>query len=272
VRQDLPEVERFWTEHPLFVFESPHKAGSPEFFRSHDEVRWEEEGRFAEHLYEFERHAGERVLDVGCGVGWLVSRFARGGAVVTGVDLTDSAVRLTRQRLELEGLHAEVRQANAEQLPFADASFDFVTSAGVLHHTPETRRAVAEIHRVLRPGGRAMISLYYRNFLLNRFFWPATRLVIRHFIGAIPGRAKFREVSTVEDLARLYDGDDNPIGKIYTRAQVRRLLSQFTLEGIEIHYFPARFVPLRLPRFLRRVTDRCFGLMIYARLRKDPAR
>src|SRR3954447_15995354 len=85
--RSIADVETFWNQHPLCAFESPHPVGSRQFFEWHDMVRQADEGRFAWHLYEFDRHRAEKVLDVGCGIGWLVWNFARHGADVTGVDL-----------------------------------------------------------------------------------------------------------------------------------------------------------------------------------------
>jgi SAM-dependent methyltransferase len=203
-------------------------------------------------------------------VGWLCANFAAHGAQVTGVDLTRRGVELTRRRLELLGLSATVLSANAEALPFATASFDFVTAAGVLHHTPDTAAGLREIQRVLRPGGRALISLYYQSWLLSPWLWPLTRFLVRHLFGHLPGRSAFRQVCTSNDLVRLYDGNDNPLGKSYTRRGAEQLAAGFVIEHLEIHYFPRRFVPLGrwLPRWLYRLLDRCCGLMIYLHLRK----
>jgi 2-polyprenyl-3-methyl-5-hydroxy-6-metoxy-1,4-benzoquinol methylase len=137
---EVSQVQDFWEAHPLSAYESPFQPGTKEFFHWHDQVRLTDVEPYSMHLYEFDRHAGERVLDVGCGIGWLCRHFAAGGANITGVDLTRRGVELTRKRLDGAGLKGTVIQASAEDLPFKTDSFDFVTSAGVLHHTPETRR------------------------------------------------------------------------------------------------------------------------------------
>lgn len=115
------------------------------------------------HIPGFARFASARgleVLEVGVGAGTDFVQWARAGARATGVDLTPAAVALTRRRLEQEGLPGHVVQADAEALPFAEASFDIVYSYGVLHHTPDVRAAIAEVHRVLKPGGVARLMLY----------------------------------------------------------------------------------------------------------------
>src|SRR5256885_50624 len=120
MNRTIAEVESFWNAHPLCAFESPYPVGSREFFDWHDQVRQVDDGQFAGHLYEFDKHVGKRVLDVGCGIGWLVSQFARGGADVTGVDLSDNSLALARQRLDYGGLRAALLKGNAEELPFRD--------------------------------------------------------------------------------------------------------------------------------------------------------
>ena len=217
----VKRIEDFWQENPLCGFEAPYPIGTPEFFRWHHEVRWMEEGRFCEHLYEFDQHKDEKILDVGCGIGLLAWNFARHGARVTAIDIATRSIELPQRRLEFAGLTAHIRQANAEHLPFADNTFDFATSAGVLHHTPNTAEAIGEICRVVKPGGRAIVSLYYRNILLCPVFGPLTWFVIRHVIGPMPGRQEFRRVETVDQLSRIFDGDANPLGKIYSRQDFR---------------------------------------------------
>ena len=121
----------------------------------------------------FAASRGLDVLEVGCGVGTDTVRFARGGARIAAVDLSDTAVALTTERLAEEGLEGAVREADAESLPFADGSFDVVYSWGVLHHTPDTARAIREVARVLRPAGEARIMLYNSRSFFAAGVWGA---------------------------------------------------------------------------------------------------
>ncbi len=119
----------------------------------------------------FESAAGKRVLEIGVGMGADFLRWARAGALATGVDLTERAVALTRQRLDDEGLQAELRVADAEVLPFADGQFDIVYSWGVLHHTPDTAKALTEAERVLAPNGQLRVMLYHRRSWVALAAW-----------------------------------------------------------------------------------------------------
>jgi ubiquinone/menaquinone biosynthesis C-methylase UbiE len=106
---------------------------------------------------EFKHHNGERVLEIGCGTGCDLLQFAKHGARAVGIDITPKHLRLAHERVRSQ---AAIGQAEATALPFADGSFDYVYSHGVLHHIDRPRLVVDEIFRVLRPGGRFNIHVY----------------------------------------------------------------------------------------------------------------
>src|ERR1700704_2478063 len=160
---DLKEsVRAFWQAHPCGTHVSDAGMGTPEFFERVEAHRYTKEWHIPE-AADFAGARGLSVLEIGCGLGTDGAQFANAGAHYTGVDLTEAAIELARKRFEIGGLPGEFRVADGENLDFADSSFDLVYSHGVLHHTPDTARAVREAHRVLRPGGRAIVMLYHRN-------------------------------------------------------------------------------------------------------------
>jgi SAM-dependent methyltransferase len=230
----LDDVRAYWEAHPLCAEAIPHALGSPEYFEFYDRLREANESvEFSARLHEYARFNGKRVLDVGCGNGYVLSRYAQAGAMTTGVDLTDAAVDLCRRRFEYLGLEGEFRQANAEALPFSDETFDCVTSMGVLHHTPDTAAAVAEVFRVLKPGGRLIVMFYHRNSALYRVGFPLQRL--------LTGKS-------MQQLVNEVDGLGNPLGDVYSDAELRRLLAAFC--GVEL--FAGLLEPwMVLPRFSR---------------------
>ena len=160
---------------------------------------------------DFAGSRGKQVLEIGVGLGSDLIRFARAGAKVTGIDLTEHAVQLVRRRLELEGLAGNVQTADAENLPFADESFDLVYSWGVLHHTPDTERAVREAIRVVRPGGRLCVMLYARHSWVSYGMW------VRHAL--LAGRP-WRSLRTV--LAAHMESEGT---KGYTERELRDLFA-----------------------------------------------
>ena len=169
------EVRRWWTENPMtydWRGEIVHPSGSPEHL-AEVERRFLSEAWFAQPkgappfsgLIPFAELRDKDVLEIGCGAGVHTRLLAEAGARVTAVDLTPTAVDLTVTRLALAGLLADVREADAEALPFNESSFDYVWSWGVIHHSTSTDRVIAEVARVLRAGGRFSFMVYHRNSL-----------------------------------------------------------------------------------------------------------
>lgn len=159
----------------------------------------------------FAEGVGRDVLEVGVGIGadhceWAKARPRR----LAGIDLTEAAIELTRARLAAAGLSSELQVADAEALPFPDESFDIIYSWGVLHHTPKTWRAVAEVRRVLRPGGVARIMLYHRASIVGALLW------LRY--GAL-ARLSLREV-----YARHLE---SPGTQAFSIGEVRRMFAAF---------------------------------------------
>lgn len=164
----VADVRAYWNAHTLglqYVRDAQLTPGTPEFFTH---IRpWMNPYKFPWIMERIERESallrGKHLLEVGCGMGFDSVEFLRRGVRVTATDLTESAVRLATRHFELEGLKPEaVHTENALELSFADETFDAVWANGVLHATSDTARAISEVRRVLRPGGRAIISHFYR--------------------------------------------------------------------------------------------------------------
>ena len=119
----------------------------------------------------FAKSRGERVLEIGVGLGADHEQFHRAGALPVGVDLTPRAIEHTGRRLAQLGFQSDLQVANAEALPFAEASFDRVYSWGVLHHSTDTPKAIAEAVRVLKPGGQFRIMIYNKWSLIGLMLW-----------------------------------------------------------------------------------------------------
>ena len=180
----------------------PFAADSQEFFREIDRrifhprymrLTADESGKPFSLFVDFDRLAGKEVLDVGCGSGIATQLLAEAGGNVTAVDLTDWAVETTRRRLAAFDLDAVVRQEDAERLPFADETFDLVFSWGVIHHSSDMDRALAELVRVAKRGGQVVLMVYHRRSLFYivyrafQRFLPLARRLGLHFEGARAG-------------------------------------------------------------------------------------
>lgn len=270
----IEDVQSFWEANPLFAEEAGTAPGTREYFEEHSRV-YENDcfaGKIDSRIFPLNENASD-VLDLGCGPGfWTVELLKRGAQRVTAADLTEKAIELARIRAEIYGFAVETSQQNAERMTFADGAFSHVNCQGVIHHTPDTEACVREIARVLRPGGTALISVYYRNYFLR--VWPLLRVVGRPLSamgGGLKGRGResiFMSRDT-EEIVRLYDGSENPIGKAYSKAEFIRLLApHLRVEEIFFHFFPARSLPFRIPSGIHRFLDRRCGFMIFARCKK----
>src|SRR5207302_5586412 len=205
------------------------QACGERYGREHDRLRYELEPEIVA-FADFVSARGKRVLEVGVGMGADCVRFAQAGAQVTGVDLTERAVEITRGRLEEEGLDGDVRVADAESLPFPDDSFDLVYSWGVLHHTPDPVAAITEARRVLAPGGRLKVMLYHRRS------WTALAVWLRFAL--LRGKP-------FADLNEALGAMESPGTRAFTVRHARLALAG--LGDVSVHpvltYWDRRFVP-----------------------------
>ena len=284
-------VRSFWQAHPCGTKFSDAEIGTREFFGRVEAHRYTKESHIPV-AAEFQKARGQRVLEIGCGVGTDGAQFAEAGAVYTGTDLTDAAIELARKNFELRGLQGEFHVADAENLDFADESFDLVYSHGVLHHTPDIESAVREIHRVLKPGGRAIVMLYHRDSYNYRV---GIRVLRRAGAGLLKSERGIKVVnrltgepieslrehaqllrastnghlSSDEFLSQSTDGAGNPLARVYSRREARELFKDFREVELRAYFLNKRFIPLignLLPRSIESALASRWGwhLWIYA--------
>lgn len=157
------------------------------------------------------------VLEIGCGAGYDAYEIVRNGARYTGIDITPENPERVRKHLGLFGYQPNVMQADAEQLPFSDQSFDVVFSNGVLHHTPDMPKAFREASRVVRPGGRFWVVVYNRNSV----FYRVTLGVFDHIIG---GGWRTRSLRERLAMIEFTTSDELPLVNVYSPAELSQLL------------------------------------------------
>ena len=283
-------VRAFWQEHPCGTKFTNAQPGSRQFYESVEAHRYEKEWHIPA-AAGFANSKDLDVLEIGCGLGTDGAQFAKAGAHYTGIDLTEAAVALARRRFEIFNLPGNFRVADAEQLDFPDNSFDVVYSHGVLHHTPDTAAAVREVHRVLRPGGRALIMLYHRNSYNYRVNISVLRRAGIHLLRWTPGlklvrlftgeneeslreharqlRSNSRYLSADEFLNRNTDGAGNPLARVYSKPEAAELFKNFAHVKLQPYFFNKRWLPILgplLPRPLEAKLASRWGwhLWIYA--------
>lgn len=230
--------------------------GTREYFDAIEDYRYSVYAPWMKESISFDRYSGKRLLEVGFGTGTDLLQFARGGASVTGVDITPRSIELARRRFDLYALSGEFMIGDAENLCFPDESFDVVYSFGVLHHTPDTERAIGEVHRVLRAGGEAVIMLYHRASL---YYWGS--IILKH---GILGGDLFRE-SPSEIMSRYVEHSETegrPLVKAYTRGEARRLFRDFSASEISVNQLERsdlKLIGRLLPESLFQRLARRFG-------------
>jgi SAM-dependent methyltransferase len=280
---DVREIERWWAEHPM-TYAATHgetvyddgaavELGSPEFFAEVDRRFYEWNAplhatRPFERLFPYDAYGREdRVLEVGCGMGTMAMNWARTGVQVTAVDLNEVAIAQTRRRFELEGLAGDVLQADAGGLPFADATFSYAYSWGVLHHSPDIGSSLAELMRVVRPGGGFGVMVYHRRSL---FHWYLTEYIEgylhyeRRFLDSLQLASRYGDAAREEG---------NPHTWPMTKRELRDALAPFSDDirirvlGTDIDHVLDSAVPRLsrlVPAALKKPWARRFGWSLWA--------
>ncbi len=292
VAQDLKEaVRQYWAHNPnALKLGAPHEPGSSAFLQAITKVRYEREPCVPE-MAQFGLWRGKRVLEIGCGLGVDAFQFARNGAIVTALDLTRPAAAIAREHLRHTSTSAETLVGDGESLPFASESFDLVYSHGVLHHTPDTQKAVREVHRVLKKGGQAQVMLYHRRSYLVQFLVPwvvrplvlsavgmmkiglgglaarlfPTRIAEMAAILARDGYSRQRLLSLSTDPSSSVAFGANPLSKFFDQRSARELFKDFSEVTFAVRQL-YRFPPL--PSRLRRAVEHRFGGFLYIKATK----
>lgn len=233
-----------------------------EYFEAVRRSRYQITDTWMLRTFDFTSAREERLLEIGVGMGSDLLSWAEGGAIVHGIDITEEHLRLTKLNFSLHNLPVDVRLCDAAAMDFPDNHFDVVYSNGVLHHTPETVRCIGEAWRVLKPGGRLILSLYHR----WSAFYLLTLLLYRGIMrGELRKLGHDGLLSTIEYGA---DGIDvKPFVRLYSRAQLRAILGDFRKVSICVRHFRREQVPVIgrfLPRPLERMLEPLLGWYVVA--------
>ena len=202
----------------------------------------------------FARQKGKSVLEIGCGTGAASVLFARAGARVTAIDLTQAAVDMTLAHTE--GLGVAVERMDAEHLAFPDQSFDYVFSWGVLHHSSAPEKAFAEVARVLKTGGSALIMVYNR--------WSA-RYWIKGLLRLFFKGDIFRG-ETMDSVQRFHT--DGYFHRHFAASEFSRAVRPLRVTRISYSHMAKKMLPM-IPRSLDKFAKRHWGWFLIAELTKD---
>jgi len=244
---DKELVKAYWNNEPCGTGSIGYPEGSLEYFESIAKNR-DRLDYFIPEYAQFEKWKNKKVLEVGCGAGSDLVRFARAGALVTGIDLSSRSAVLTKHRLNIYGCRGNIFIGDAEKLPFDDGEFDFLWCWGVLHHTPDTEKAISEIYRVMKPSGRICIMLYHK--------WSLVGLQMWILFGLLKGRP-FRGLDEI-----LAEHHESVGTKAYSVGEVREMFSAFDnvrvdvrITAYDIRYGRDKY----LPKWMWRIVPSRFG-------------
>lgn len=274
-------IKDWWSANPMtYGQEHGHAAyadgdyafGEREFFERVDRefYEWNKPLHAAQpfdRLFPYQAYVSKPVLEIGCGMGTMAMNWAKNGAKVTAVDLNPVAVEQTARRFKVFKLDGVICQCDANDLPFASESFDYAYSWGVLHHSPNLKRSLSELIRVLKPGGQLGIMMYNRHSLLHWY-------TIVYLEGFLHYESKF--LGSLELASRYGDAgrqEGNPYTWPVTRKEVRDLLEPYCCDlslkilGTDLDYVFRHLLPgvgLILPNWVKKPWSRRFGWSLWA--------
>jgi ubiquinone/menaquinone biosynthesis C-methylase UbiE len=256
-------IEQFWDQNPVgnnFI----EYHSSKKFYDDYDEFRYRTEWHILKEL-DLIDFKDKKVLEIGLGQGADSMQIIKRGAIYYGIDLTDESVKRLKERFRLfEQPYQEVTKANAQTIPYEDGFFDIVYSHGVIHHSPEIEKIVSEIHRVLKPGGQAIIMLYHKNsfnyyvsiailrrtgLLLMLIFPFLTKLISRMTGEGVERIEKHRKnfqergwryFKMKEFLHKSTDGPDNIYSGVWNRKSSSELFRNFKNLNFKVHFINER--------------------------------
>jgi len=284
-QQHTKDIRQFWNENPVgsnFVAYEPDKS----FYSKYDEFRYRTEGHILKELDALDLKE-KKTLEIGLGQGADSMQLIDRGAIYHGIDLTEESVRRVKERFRLfDRKYADVRVGNATQIPYADATFDIVYSHGVIHHSPEIEKIVSEIHRVLKPGGQAVIMLYHKNSFNYYFSIGLLRRMGLMLMRVFPFLAKPVSKVTGESVDRINrhkfhlkregwkyfrmtnflhrstDGPDNVYSSVWNDKTSRKLFGAFSSVTTYVHFLNERHllgVQHLLPKSAKAAMGRRWG-------------
>lgn len=236
------EVQNQWNEDACgSQYVKDAEENTLDWYLEAERYRYQVYGPWMHKVMEFSEHRGEKVLEIGAGLGTDLAQFAKHGAICTDVDLSAGHLQHAKRNFKLRGFKGEFKHSDAETLPVDDNQFDVVYSNGVIHHTPNTQSVINEIYRVLRPGGKAIIMVYAENS------WHYWRQIILH-LGIGEGMLHTQSPGEImSQTVEISSKDQKPLVKVYTAARLHQMFSQFQ----NVNICKRQLIPDEIPKFMR---------------------
>lgn len=214
----MKKIEKFWNEHLPQTWYS-NKKDRKEYFKEIANKRYNIHYNYLKSIAEFDEH--NKVLEIGCGIGTDGLQYAMNKADYTGIDLTENAIKISKEHFKIFKQKGRFIKVNAENLPFKDNTFDLVYCFGVIHHTPKPKQIFDEIFRVLKPNGRAIIMLYargWKHYWLRCFWYGLLHL-------------EFFRLGIQETYNKRSDGKS--LTYIFKKKQIIKMIEKFKIESFK---------------------------------------
>ena len=245
-KTSINEVKDYWNKWPCNKKNSLSEVGTKKYFEDIEREKYSVEPHIHD-FAEFKKWKGKRVLEIGCGIGTDTINFARSGAEITAIDLSEESLAIAKKRAEIFSLSNKIKFycVNAEELSkvVPIESYDLIYSFGVIHHTPHPERVVNEIRKYSKKGTIIKIMLYHR------FSWPVAWILFK-------GGGAFWKID--ELIAKYSESRNCPVTYTYSKRQIKKLFKDFNLINIKTEY------PIGRSNFIRNLNKKIpiFGLVI----------
>jgi len=294
VKKSSEEIKQFWNDNPVgdnFITYKKDKS----FYENYDIFRYRTEGHILEELDKLELK-DKKTLEIGLGQGADSMQLIDRGAIYYGIDLTEESVRRVMERFRLyKKNYQEIKVSNAESIPYPDNFFDVVYTHGVIHHSPSIEKIVSEIHRVLKPTGKAVIMLYHKNsfnYYISIGIFRRIGLVLllvfpflARLVSKLTGESKerinrHRELIKKEGwsylkmknfIHRSTDGPDNVFSSVWNKNSATNLLASFSSVKTNVHFLNERHLlglQYLLPKSLKSKIAHRFGWHLWIKATK----
>lgn len=222
----IKKIKEYWNQHPCNALGSSSLVGTKQYFDEVESFKYFIEPHIIK-FAEFEKWKGKEILEIGCGIGTDTINFARAGANVTAVDLSEKSLDSARQRASVYGLENKINFycANAEEISntVPVKSYDLIYSFGVIHHTSHPDKVVGEIQKYAKPGTIVKLMVY------NRFSWPVFWIIL------FKGKGAFWKLD--ELMAKNSESQNCPVVFTYSLRGARKILKDFKIIDIRPECF-----------------------------------